>query len=181
MNIDVDFAGEKFSFLTEKGVFSPGQLDLGSRILLETVVDYEAKNVLDLGCGYGVIGIIFAKFHPESFVTLLDNDPMVLALARENAASNAVTNVRLFKADVTFQTVPQIFDLILCNPPWTKNRSVIPKLVKFAFDHLSDNGKFCLVINKTFRTEDFLAGTFGNFEIIADRPPYKILQATRRS
>lgn len=175
--IKVGFGGKGFLFRTEKGVFSPNQLDLGSRVLLENAP--EAKYVLDLGCGYGAIGIIYANLHPESYVTLIDNDPSAIELAKENAKSNNVTNVKILKADVTYSTLPQEFDLVLSNPPWTKNRSVVPALINFAYQHLKDGGKFCLVINQSFRTEDLLLGTFGNEKQVASRPPYKILQAIK--
>lgn len=175
----VQFSEKEFTFFTEKEVFSPNQLDLGSRALLESIIDCQAKQVLDLGCGYGAMGIIYAHFNPESFVTLLDNDPRALELTKKNGPLNGVKNIKPFKADVTYATLPWQFDLILSNPPWAQNRSVIPKLLEFAYNHLVPGGKFAVVINRTFQLEKPLQKIFGNVTTLLDRPPYKVLQSVK--
>ncbi|MBI4099839.1 class I SAM-dependent methyltransferase [Candidatus Microgenomates bacterium] len=175
----VEFGNQKFSFLTEPGVFSPNQLDLGSRVLLENLP--EGKNVLDLGCGYGAMGIIYAKLHPERFVTLLDNNLRAFELTKKNVLLNEVRNVKPFKADVTYSTLPWEFDLIFSNPPWAKSKSVLPKLFQFANNHLAVGGRFYVVVNKTFPTEDALREIFGKVVVVVEQSPYKVLQSIRTS
>jgi len=176
--IAVEFYGGKNSFLTDPKLFSPKQLDEGSRLLLESVTDSKAKTVLDLGCGYGAMGIIYAKLRPESFVTLLDNDPRALELARENSILNQIKNVRIFKANITYATLPWKFDLILSNPPWSKSKSVIPKLLEFTHEHLAVGGKLYLVVNKTFRLDPSMEKIFGKVTTVSDCTPYKALGCT---
>ncbi len=172
------FEGQKFIFETDRRVFSPQQFDLGSRRLLENLKD-EAKFVMDLGCGYGALGIIYAKTHPDSEVMLVDVDPIAIELAKKNIELNGIKNARAFKADVKYATMQQTFDLVLANPPWTKNKSVTPQLIKFAHQQLNLNGKLWVVINHSFRTEDLMMGMIGNVENIATLPPYKILQSIK--
>jgi 16S rRNA (guanine1207-N2)-methyltransferase len=180
--ITAHFQNQAFTFSTDSDVFSPGQLDVGSRLLLETVVAQEKpKSIIDIGGGYGAMGIILAKYFPDANVLMVDNNPAAVKLAKENAAVNLTANAKTEILDVTRQTIGQRFDLAVTNPPWTKNKSVIPGLVRFAFDHLLLGGKFYLVINQTFKTEDIVDSIFGNVELVATREPYKIIRATKTS
>jgi 16S rRNA A1518/A1519 N6-dimethyltransferase RsmA/KsgA/DIM1 with predicted DNA glycosylase/AP lyase activity len=126
------------------------------------------------------MGIIFAKFHQDSQVTMVDNNLEAVTLAKENTSLNQTKNTEVIKVDVARDNLDKKFDMALTNPPWTKNISVIPKLVQFALDHLKINGRFYLVINKTFRTEDIIESIFENVEVVAMKEPYKILMAVKK-
>lgn len=178
--IDINFSNENFIFKTGPKVFSPDQLDEGSRLLLETVTTKKTPpTVIDIGCGYGVMGIILAKLSPASKILMIDNDPYAISLARENSILNHTPNAQVFKADVTYHTLNRQFDLAVSNPPWSKNISVIPSLIKFAFAHLKISSKFFIVVNQTFRTEHNIESFFGNVAVAAIRKPYKVIQATK--
>src|SRR5699024_7813226 len=88
--------GEAFTFLSDAGVFSKERVDFGSRLLIETAdtVDYPAGDWLDMGCGYGPIGLSLAKFHSDKHIEMVDINERAVELARENAQLNEVKNVR---------------------------------------------------------------------------------------
>jgi len=132
-----------------------------------------------VGCGYGAMGIIFGKSHPNCQVTMIDNDRVALKLAKENVVLNEVNNLKIYKIDITRQTLNRKFDLAISNPPWTKNHSVIPKLITFAFDHLNPGGKLYLVINQAFKTEVVLKEIFQNSEVVFSDGPYKVLRSIK--
>ncbi len=176
--IKVRCGGQEFQFATESSLFSPNQLDQGSRILLDSIRPAEnIRTLLDLGCGWGAMGIILAKLYPDKFVYLLDNDPKALACTEKNLKLNLIKNAKVLKGDVTYSAFPQKFDLIITNPPWTKNISVIPFLVKFARHHLNENGAFYAVINSTYRLEDQMEKYFGNVSTVSEKLPYKVLRS----
>lgn len=173
-------ANQEFSFETADTLFSPNQFDSGSRLLLDSVtISTSAKTILDIGCGWGGMGIVLAKMHPNKFVFLVDNDPTAIEISKQNIMSNNISNAKVFKADVTYSTLPQKFDIALANPPWTKNVSVNPALVKFAYDNLNPNGIFAVVINKTFRMQDEMEKIFGNVDVISEHSSYKILRSIK--
>lgn len=178
--ISVKHGDQDFVFETESSLFSPNQLDSGSRLLLNSVAPDSAKSILDIGCGYGAIGIILARMHPDKFVFLVDNDPAAIETTKKNLELNGIKNAKVFKADVTYSTLPQKFDVALSNPPWSKNISVNPALVKFAFDNLNPGGIFAVVINKSFRLQDEMEKVFGNVEIAFEESLYKILLSRKR-
>lgn len=174
--ISVRYGDQDFVFETESSLFSPNQLDSGSRLLLNSIaIPESAKSILDIGCGYGAIGIILAKLHPDKFVFLIDNDPIAFETAKKNVELNGLKNAKVFKADVTYSTLPQKFGVALSNPPWSKNVSVNPALVKFAYDNLKPDGIFAAVINKSFRLQDEMEKTFGNVKVLSEESLFKIL------
>ena len=178
--ITVRFSGQEFRFVTDQALFSPRALDQGSRLLLEAIVVSEkARTSLDLGCGWGGMGIILARLNPDRFVYLADNDSVALGITKKNIFVNDVKNARGLKVDVTYQTLPQRFDLIVCNPPWAKNQSVVGKMIAFAHEHLSTNSTFALVINQKFQTSREIERVFRNVCVVCEVPPYKVLRSFR--
>ncbi|RLI32288.1 hypothetical protein DRO56_03765, partial [Candidatus Bathyarchaeota archaeon] len=89
--------GLEFEFLTASGVFSHRRIDPGTRLLIEAMVLPEEGTFLDLGCGYGPIGIVAARLRPQALVYMTDVNRRALALAEENAQRNGVTNVRVLE------------------------------------------------------------------------------------
>lgn len=168
----INFAGQDFIFETNPKLFSPNQLDAGSRLLLENIKDIKpGSKILDIGCGWGAMGIILAKLYPQAQVTLLDNDPLAIELTKTNIALNQIANAKTFKADVTRQTLSAQFDLVIANPPWNRKHSVMPKLISFALNHLEPSGKFYMVVNQTFKIDPVM-------KEVANQSPYKILLTT---
>lgn len=139
--------GNKFTFLTDNGVFSKDGLDFGSRLLLESIPAEEVGGkILDMGCGYGVFGIVLAKVTGAS-ADMVDVNLRALHLAQRNAKINGVSNVKVFES-YTYQNINTKYSVIVTNPPIRAGKKVVYDIVMNAKDYLEDNGKLFLVIRK---------------------------------
>lgn len=142
--IDVVIDNLPFSFWTDNGVFSKKGLDFGTRTLLENLTDIKGR-VLDIGCGYGPIGIYIAKKYDVT-VDMTDVNRRSLALASENAKLNEVT-VNAFYSDL-YDNIHGKYDFIVTNPPIRVGKKILYQLLFEAKDHLNENGQLWLVVNK---------------------------------
>lgn len=142
--IDVKIKNLPFSFYTDNGVFSKKNLDYGTRSLLEMLPEING-DVLDLGCGYGPIGIYIAKMNNIS-VDMIDVNERSLNLAIKNASLNKV-NVNIFKSD-GYNNINQKYDYIVTNPPIRVGKKILYDLLFEAKNYLNSNGKLYLVIHK---------------------------------
>ena len=158
--------GQYLIFKSDAGVFSKGRIDTGTKILIEAVpLDLKPHNLLDLGCGYGPIGLTLAKLLPDSVVYMSDINERAVELARENATQNGIRNV-VIQAGSGFSAFPgRRFELILTNPPVRAGKDVIYPLIEQGWEALRDGGWFAAVMltrqgAKSF--EDQLQEVFGN-------------------
>lgn len=135
-----------FKFLTDHGVFSKLGLDFGSRLLTETLLKNDYNDVLDLGCGYGPIGIILKTFNREANIHMTDINERALALAKENAKINGV-ELKVYKSD-GFEQVDSNFDTIVTNPPIRAGKKVIYQFFADSRRYLKDDGNLFFVMNK---------------------------------
>lgn len=137
--------GREFRFQTAAGVFSRGGVDRGTRLLLEAVDPGDATTILDLGSGYGALGIVMAARAPRARVTLVDINPRATALAAANIRGNGLTNAEARTGDGCAPVGDARFDLILLNPPIRAGRAVVLRLLGEAHAHLAPGGRFYLV------------------------------------
>ncbi|HLW46210.1 MAG TPA: class I SAM-dependent methyltransferase [bacterium] len=137
--------GRVYRFRTAPGVFSRGGVDRGTRLLLEAVDPAAARTILDLGCGYGPLGIVLAGRAPGARVTLVDVNPRAAALAAINIRDNALPNAEARAGDGCAPVGDEPFDLILLNPPIRAGRAVVVRLLGEAHAHLAPGGRFYLV------------------------------------
>lgn len=169
-----------YSFITDHGVFSKKGLDFGSRLLIESVLDFEAKRVLDLGCGFGPIGIIYQLNHSDSEVVMVDVNDRAIKLATKNSKFNkAKTDVVLSDG---YENVKGLFDLILTNPPIRAGKKVIYQFFEDSFKRLSKNGLFIFVMNKKQGAPSAIAkcGTiFSDVEVINKKSGYYIIKCRK--
>ena len=136
----------KFNFITDTGVFSKDKVDFATNILLENLPQLSGKT-LDIGCGYGCIGIVLAKTYGENIsVTMSDINERALELAKKNAKENNV-NANIIKSD-GFENITESFDNIILNPPIHAGKTVIYKIYEETYNHLNPNGRFFIVIQK---------------------------------
>lgn len=139
--------GNKFTFLTDNGVFSKDGLDFGSRLLLESIpLEEVGVKILDMGCGYGVFGIVISKL-TSAHVDMVDVNLRALHLATRNAKENSVSNVSIFESNV-YQNVSSKYSSIVTNPPIRAGKKVVYDIVMNAKNYLEDDGKLFLVIRK---------------------------------
>ncbi|WP_042202362.1 class I SAM-dependent methyltransferase [Paenibacillus camerounensis] len=147
-SIDTVLRGKNLQFTSDAGVFSKGDIDYGSRVLIETMEIADGAAVLDVGCGYGPIGISAALLSPKGHVTMIDINSRAVELARENAVNNGVRNVTVKESDVLSAVQGQKFDVILTNPPIRAGKAVVHQIFEQAFEHLNENGILWVVIQK---------------------------------
>ncbi len=139
--------GSKFIFLTDNGVFSKDGLDFGSRLLLESIpLEEVGGKVLDMGCGYGVLGIVINKLTGAS-VDMVDVNLRALHLSELNCKENNSTNINVFESN-TYSNIDSKYSCIITNPPIRAGKKVVYDIVMNAKDYLEESGKLFLVIRK---------------------------------
>ncbi len=140
--------GKKFIFFTDNGVFSKDGLDFGSRLLLETIpLEEVGGKVLDMGCGYGVFGIIIHKLTSAS-VDMVDVNLRALHLSEINIKENhCASNIKAFES-YTYQNIDSKYTCIVTNPPIRAGKKVVYDIVMNAKNYLEKDGRLFLVIRK---------------------------------
>ena len=139
--------GTKFIFYTDNGVFSKDGLDFGSRLLLETIpLEEVGGKVLDMGCGYGVLGIVLNKVLSCS-VDMVDVNLRAIHLASINIKENHCQNVCVFESNV-YSNINSKYTCIITNPPIRAGKKVVYDIVMNAQKYLEKDGVLFLVIRK---------------------------------
>lgn len=141
------FLKTKFIFKADNGVFSKEKLDFGTRLLLENLPMKEMKgDILDLGCGYGVVSIILSKFIDAKF-DAVDVNRRALHLFEMNIKLNKVSNINFFESNC-YENVDKKYDYIITNPPIRAGKEIVYKMLREAKDYLKDNGYLYFVMRK---------------------------------
>ncbi len=174
--------GHFFEFLTASSVFSRKQIDLGTRLLIESMILPEKGAVLDLGCGYGPVGITAATLNPALHVVLVDVNKRAIWLAKENAKRNQVENVEIRQGFVYEPIAARQFDTILCNPPVAAGMHLVSTMITSAPTYLKKGGSLQVVVRSRIggaRIQRELETAFGNSEILARKSGYRVLVAKK--
>lgn len=170
-----------FTFTTDNGVFSKTDIDEGSEILLEAVRELGLSgDVLDMGCGYGVISIVLKKLFPECSVTAVDVNPRAVELTEINSERNG-TRLRTFVSD-GFSSVDGKFRWIITNPPIRAGKKVIYQMFEDAYAHLDDGGSLVAVIRRKQGAESAVKKfqeTFSNCEVITREKGYWVIKSNK--
>jgi 16S rRNA (guanine1207-N2)-methyltransferase len=175
--------GADFRFITDRGVFSREGVDYGSRLLAEAVVVADGARVLDLGCGYGPIGVAIAKTVPGACVWLTDVNERAAALAAQNARDNGVGG-RTFVCcgDGTSALPLDIrFDAVVMNPPVRAGKTTVFALYRQAHDRLSPQGALWVVIQKKQGAEssaEHLHTLFSHVDTVTKDKGYRVLRGS---
>lgn len=175
--------GHSFLFETDTGVFSKSEVDFGSRLLIDTfnMPDVEGI-VLDVGCGYGPIGLAIAKQYPERTVYMMDINERALQLARKNAELNGIQNVRIYESDGVYVDEQVQVAAVLTNPPIRAGKETVFKIYDGAYQHLCTSGELWVVIQKKQgapSTLKYLEEKFRSVEIVKKKKGYWIIKAEK--
>ena len=141
------YRGNRLRFTTDAGVFSRGELDMGTRLLLEALPEEMTGEILDLGCGWGAIGISLKAAWPAADVTMVDVNLRALAWSVENAKKNG-TDVKILESDGFTGLTGRLFDAVITNPPIRAGKAVIYRLFADARAYMKPGGSLYLVIRK---------------------------------
>lgn len=146
----VKVSDNTFTFNTDNGVFSKKGMDFGTRTLIEVLLKENLYgDILDVGCGYGVIGIILSSFFNNKInsVSMVDVNLRAIHLTKMNIKENKVNNCNTFVSNV-YENIDKKYDFIITNPPIRAGKEVVYKILKEAKDYLKENGCLYYVINK---------------------------------
>ncbi|MEM1645129.1 MAG: methyltransferase [Ignisphaera sp.] len=176
--------GVSVEFEVTPGLFSYREIDEGTRLLLEYAQIPESGVVLDLGCGYGVIGIVIAKLNPKLEVYMIDINKDAVELARRNVIRNSCdpNKVKVLHGNL-YEPVKEIkFNAIYSNPPFSAGMEVVERIVLEAPNHLLPGGSLQVVVRKgAEKVYQIMSKSFDYVEKLASKKGYKVFLARKQS
>lgn len=174
--------GRAWTFQTASGVFAHGSLDAGTRLLIETMRVGRSDRVLDMGCGYGPVGLVAGMLASRGRVWMTDINRRAAALARANAAANGIANACALVADAAAPLRAGSVDLVLTNPPVRAGRVVVERFIDDAWRVLRPAGRLYLVARTAQGARTLgrlIAGRFGEARQVAAAQGYRVFEAAR--
>jgi 16S RNA G1207 methylase RsmC len=177
------YRGIPLVFRTDAGVFSRGEVDAGTDLLLKSLPEEISGDILDLGCGWGVIGTCVARRWPETRVTMADVNLRALELSRENAKRNRA-EVRCLESDGMEAVKGERFDMVITNPPIRAGKQVIYRMFADAAKSLKPGGALYLVIRKQQGAEScirYLQTLYGRVEKLDKTGGFWVIRAEKIS
>jgi 16S rRNA (guanine1207-N2)-methyltransferase len=177
--IKTSINGVDIELKTLESLFSPNSIDKGTLAMLSVLNLESGDKVLDLGCGYGVVGIYAAKIIGAENVVMTDVDGVAIELARENAALNGVGDVKVVQGDAYESINDNDFTVILSNPPYHTDFSVPKKFIEKGFNRLRIGGKMYMVTKRKEWYKNKLISIFGGVRIY-EIDGYYVFEAEKR-
>jgi len=174
--------GKAFEFYTAGGVFSPKKVDKGTQILIENCILEDGWTVLDLGCGYGPVGITIAKEYPMMKVLMADVNVRAVMLAKKNLGLYKLDNVVTIQSD-GFSKIKQKFDTILLNPPQSAGRKLCNQLISDAKENLKNHGLLQVVARHNKGGSEFekkMKEIYGNVKAIVKKSGYRVYVSEKK-
>ncbi|MBU5438732.1 methyltransferase [Tissierella sp. MSJ-40] len=163
--INETIKGIELIFKTEEGVFSPRRIDKGTLAMLSLVDFQDGDKVLDLGCGYGVVGILAAKILGPHNVVMTDKDRLAIHLSKENAKLNDVGDITIYESDGFKNVDEKDFTLILSNPPYHTDFSVAKEFIEKGFNRLCIGGRMYMVLKRDLWYRNKFKSIFGGAQV----------------
>lgn len=174
--------GHSLTFTTDVGVFSKDRVDFGSRLLIETFTEPTISGkILDLGCGYGPVGLAIAASFPQRTLIMSDVNERAIALAKGNADQNNLRNVEIRISD-RFTQLPEQFAAILLNPPIRAGKTIVHQMFTESYRSLDKSGELWVVIQKKQgapSAKKKLEALFGSVETVQRDKGYYIYKAIK--
>ncbi len=175
-------AGIPMNFITASGIFSPRKIDLGTMTLITYMELRKESKILDLGCGYGAIGIAAAKMCPTCSVTMADINERAVDCAKKNIKINNVKNAAAKQSYFFSGLKNEVFDIVLLNPPQTAGLENCYKLIDGAYEHLNEKGNLQVVVRKRHggeRIAEHMEELFGNLEVLGKKAGYWVYKSIK--
>ena len=183
LSIQTTLLGHDLTLKTRWGVFSPRAIDEGTLLLMKYLDINEHDKCLDLGCGYGPIGLSVAKSCPQGEVHMVDKDFVAIELSNNNAKLNHIDNAQAYLSDA-FSSVNKdnYFDQIISNVPAKVGREQLSIILYDAYDALKPGGKITFVTINGLRNfiKDNFKSVFGNYKKLKQGQKYTISQAIKK-
>jgi 16S rRNA (guanine1207-N2)-methyltransferase len=180
----VSIGGKNYQVCSRPGVFSWDRLDPGTRVLIDTVEVRDADRVLDLGCGYGIVGAVLAEQAPQGYVMLVDAEGTAVEAAKRTMRANGHQNYQVLLSDCASVVLDDQFDVVVTNPPFHKGKGtsleVAHQFIRDAKVVLKENGRFFLVANRFIPYESVIREVFGGVDRVYGDNQYKVLKATHK-
>ena len=142
--IKIRLKQKEFEMVSSRGVFSKKDLDNGTKLLIENCDIKSGDNILDIGCGYGVVGIALSKIYNDINVLMTDINERAVKLSRINIKKQKLVNVKVKKSDL-YSSITEKFDVILTNPPQTAGKKVCNQIISDSINYLNQGGTLQLV------------------------------------
>ncbi|MBF2623033.1 class I SAM-dependent methyltransferase [Listeria welshimeri] len=175
--------GFNMNFTSDNGVFSKNTVDFGSKLLIEAFkLEEKSGKILDVGCGYGPMGLTVAKEFPESQIEMVDVNLRALELAKENAELNKISNTHIYESSVYDNVTATDYQAIISNPPIRAGKKVVHAILEGAFAHLRKNGELWIVIQKKQggpSAEKKMEEVFRNVETVTKDKGYFIFRSIK--
>jgi len=179
------YRGELLTFVVDTGIFSSHGLDPGTALLIENLSLRPTDRVLDLGCGWGPVGVAAAKSASDGHVVLTDVNRRATRLARENLARNRVKNAEVRSGSLFAPVANESFDVIVTNPPFHAGRALVLRILTEASDHLVPDGRVVLVGKGSQGIRFYQAWLEANWpgpvSVLGRGSGYRVLEARRTS
>ena len=180
--IEYTYRGNRIKYLVDNGVFSKDRVDFGTNILLQNLPIFEDNSkVLDVGCGYGAIGLPIAKSNKTLLVEMIDVNLRAIDLVKDNLKINKIFNVNVYESNL-YENVKGMFDYIISNPPIRAGKKIVFGVVDQGYEHLNVGGEIYVVIQKKQGAPSLqkeMENVFGNAEIIAKESGYFIIKSKK--
>ncbi len=179
-----ELRGRLYHFQTDAGVFSKDEIDLGTKILIDNLACLPGEVVLDLGCGYGPIGIVAADLvGPGGEVYLVDINERAVGLARANLSKNGISNAHVLVSDGLEELPAKKFDWVVSNPPIRAGKKIVYHLLAQGFRALRPGGCLQVVIRTRQGAKSlqaYLEDLTGNCETVERKSGFRVLKCCKQ-
>lgn len=174
------YRGRVLTFTTDRGIFSYEALDPGTGLLIENLELGEAEDLLDMGCGWGAIGIAAASSMPKGKVTMVEVNHRAVLLARQNARANKLANLEVLQGDL-FEPVGEArYDVVVSNPAYKAGRELVLRFLDQTPAHLKEKGRLVLVGKGSqgiLYYQRWLEERWASVEVVGRGSGYRVLLA----
>lgn len=183
-NIAYDYRGVKLDLKSDLGIFAKDRVDFGTNLLLNALdeKDLDNKKILDIGCGYGIIGISLAKRYKDANVHMVDINKRAIEICELNIKENKLNNIKAYISNA-YENITGKFDTIITNPPIRAGKMIVQKIVLGSIDYLNDFGVTYVVIQKKQGAPSLikeLENIFKEIEILEKKSGYYIIKTVKK-